>query len=314
VNTIAEPAPTAARQLALACLAIAAGGLLLAAQVDGNGDLVGTGFATLSIGAVVALIVTLITAARSGGLPRDAVTATSAVCGFCGLAFAVAGVLAPGGGWMFFEVLLLLAVLARGPSLAQGPSLGRGTIALLAAMLVFRLWIAYQCSQQRWQLMTIDVPILSSIPLAFLDPIKQIALGEFTPHELGLPPSGLDFAPTLALWSGGFVLVVIGMVWRSRAGVENENDRVHATIGELPTNLRALVEKLLPEEQWQALGLHSLSDRRLRKKIEQLVVERLAERREIENAMNRAHLLASANPGGFAGEIYTALARENPQS
>jgi hypothetical protein len=78
--------------------------------------------------------------------------------------------------------------------------------------------------------------------------------------------------------------------------------------------LRALVEKLLPEEQWQALGLHSLSDRRLRKKIEQLVVERLAERREIENAMNRAHLLASANPGGFAGEIYTALARENPQS
>jgi hypothetical protein len=304
MNTVAERGPVAAKQLALACASIAGGGLLLGMQVDGNGALVGTGFATLGIGAVVALIVALLSAARSNALPRDAVSTLSAACEFFGLAFVVAGVLAPGGGWMFFEVLLLVALLAR----SAAP--GRGTIALLAAMLVFRLWIAYQGSQHHWQLITIDVPILSSIPFAFLDPIKRVALGEFTPRELGFPPSGLDFPPSLALWAGGFALAVVGLVWRARAALEHENDRIHAAIGELPQNLCVLVEKLLPEEQWHTLGLHGLSERMLRKKIEMLVVERLATRREIEHALHQTHLLAATNPGGFAGEIYTALNRD----
>jgi hypothetical protein len=71
-----------------------------------------------------------------------------------------------------------------------------------------------------------------------------------------------------------------------------------------------LVEKLLPEEQWCALGLHGLSERMLRKKIEMLVVERLATRREIEHALRQTNLLASTNPGGFTGEIVDALERE----
>jgi hypothetical protein len=304
VSGALEHAPVAARQLALACASIAAGGLLLGLQVDGNGALVGTGFATLGIGAVVALIVALLAATRSNALPRDAVSTLSAISGFFGIAFVVAGVLAPGGGWMFFEVLLLVALLAR------NAAPGRGTIALLAAMLVFRLWIAYQGSQHHWQLITIDVPILSSIPFAFLDPIKHVALGEFTPRELGFPPAGLDFPPSLALWAAGFALVVVGLVWRARAALEHENDRVHATIGELPQNLMTLVEKLLPEEQWQALGLHGLSERMLRKKIETLVVERLATRREIEHALRQTNLLAMTNPGGFTGEIVDALDRE----
>src|SRR5262249_19786724 len=142
---------------------------------------------------------------------RDGVTTVSAISGFCGLVFVASGVLAPGGAWMFFEVLLLAVVLAR----TDAP--GRGTIALLAALLVFKLWIAYQGSQHRWQVMTIDVPILSSIPLSFLDPIKRVQLGEFTPRELGFPPAGLDFPISLALWSAGFALTIVGLVWRARA-------------------------------------------------------------------------------------------------
>lgn len=296
-----------ARQLALACVLIAAGGLLLGLQVDGNGAWVGTGFATLGIGAVIALIVTLLQAARSNALPRDGVMTIGAVCNFFGLAFVATGVLAPGGAWMFFEVLLLIAVLAR----ATTP--GRGTIALLALLLLFRLWISYQGSQHRWQLISVDVPILSSIPLDFLEPIQRVELGEFTPRELGFPPAGLDFSLSLALWSAGFALLVVGLLWRARAALEHENDRVQATISELPPNLAHFVEKLLPEDEWHALGLHGLSERRLRKKIEQLVAQRVAARRELENAWKQARLPLQAGGPGFAGEIYTALAELEPR-
>jgi hypothetical protein len=291
----------AARQLALACVLVAAGGVLLGVQVDGSGALVGTGYASLGIGTVVALIVVLLQAVRSQVLPRDGVTTLSAISGFCGLAFVASGVLAPGGAWMFFELLLLVVVLAR----SDGH--GRGTIALLAAMLVFKLWIAYQGSQHRWQVMTIDVPILSSIPLSFLEPIQHVELGEFSPRELGFPPAGLDFPISLALWSAGFALTVVGLVWRARAALEHENDRVHATIDVLPPNLARAVSRILPEDQWRALGLHGLSDRMLHKRIEQLVVERVAARGELERALGEARLLESTNPGGFAGELYAAL-------
>jgi hypothetical protein len=119
--------------LALACLMVALGGLLLGLQVDGTGAFVGTGFGTLGIGAVVALSATLFQAVRAHSLPRDVIGGFSAVCGFLGITFVVSGVLAPGGGWMFFEMLLLVALLARRHASARpaGPDL-RGRAASIA--------------------------------------------------------------------------------------------------------------------------------------------------------------------------------------
>ena len=295
----------AARQLALSCVLIGIGGLLVGLQVDGNGALVGTGYPALGVGAVVALAALLFSAAQRPAVPRDLVTGVSAVSAFLGLAFLVSGVLAPGGGWMFFEVLLLVVVFAR--SVAREDTLSRGAIAMLAVMLLFRLWISYQGSRHQWQLVSIDVPILSSLPFDFLAPIQQVELGAFTPRELGLPPAGLDFAPSLALWTAGFVLCVVGVAWHARAAHEHENDRVHGTIHELPPALATLVERLLPESEWRALGLHGLSDRALRKRIEQLVLERVVARRELERALRSAEAIAAANAGGFAGDIQRAL-------
>ena len=295
----------ASKQLVMSCLAIAAGGLLLGLQVDGNGDLVGTGYPALGVGAVVALAAVLFANWRHPEVPRDVVTGLSAACGFLGLAFVVSGVLAPGGGWMFFEVLLLVVLLSR--AAARSEALTRGTIAVLSLMLLFRLWISYQGSQHRWEVVSIDVPIVSSIPFDFLAPIQSVSLGEFSPRELGFPPAGLDFAPSLALWASGFVLCVVGLAWRARAALEHENDRIHETIHELPPAIAALVERLLPEDQWSQLGLHGLSDRMLRKKIEQLVAARVAARRELERALHSRELLAATNPGGFVGDIYRAL-------
>jgi hypothetical protein len=247
----------------------------------------------------------LFAATQRPNVPRDLVTAVSATSAFLGLAFLVAGVLAPGGGWMFFEVLLLVVVLAR--TTARDEMLSRGAIAVLALMLLFRLWISYQGSRHEWQLVSIDVPIVSSLPFEFLAPIQSVELGEFTPRELGMPPAGLDFAPSLALWTAGFVLCVVGVAWRARAAPEHEDDRVHETIQELPPALAQLVERLLPEGEWRALGLHGLADRALRKRIEELVVARVVSRREIDRALHSADLLAQTRPGGFAGEIQRAL-------
>ncbi|NUP96798.1 MAG: hypothetical protein HUU28_11605 [Planctomycetaceae bacterium] len=295
----------AARQLALACALVALGGVLLGLQVDGNGELVGTGYTSLGVGAVVALGALIFAAWKEPQLPRDALTTLSALSGFLGLAFLVSGVLAPGGGWMFFEVLVLLFVLSRAATRRE--PLTRPAIALLALMLLFRLWISYQGSQHRWQLMSLDVPVLSSLPFEFLAPIQSVQLGEFTPRELGFPPAGLDFAPSLALWAAGFALCVTGLAWRTHASIEYENDRIHDTIHELPPALAQLVERVLPESQWVELGLHGLSERRLRKRLEELLVSRIAARRELERALQSPDLLASTNPGGFPGEIYRAL-------
>jgi hypothetical protein len=301
--------PSAELQLAWSCLMVAAGGLLLGLQVDGRGDLVGTGYTALGIGAVVALFASLLQASGSRALPRDTISLFSALCGFFGLAFLVAGVLAPGGTWMFFEVLLLLWLLARRRSSVQtaGPELSLGAVLALALMLVFRLWITYQGSEHRWQVMAIDVPVLSSIPLSLLDPVKRVELGAFEPGELGFPPTGLDFPVTLALWAAGFALCAIGLWWRTRAAYEHENDRIHATIQTLPPGLALLVEKLLPEERWQALGLHGLSERMRCKRIEALVKERIDARRDFDVTLRRLPLLEERAASGFAGEIYDAI-------
>jgi hypothetical protein len=180
-------------------------------------------------------------------------------------------------------------------------------------MLLFRLWITFQGSEHRWQVMSVPIPVLSWLPFDLFDAVRTVELGEFRPDELGFPPAGLRFAPTLALWSAGFALCVAGLLWRSRAAVEHENDRIHATIHELPPPLARLVETLLPEEDWVALGLHGLSERMRRKKIEQLVGDRLRRRRELETAFAAVDLLGTTNPGGFAGEVVRTLQLESPQ-
>ena len=301
--------PRAELQLAWACLLVAGGGVLLALQVDGRGRLAGTGYTVLGIGAVVALFASALQASGSRALPRDTISIFSALCGFCGLAFVVAGVLAPGGPWMFFEVLTLLWLLARRRTKVQsaGPDLALGSILALSLMLVFRLWISYQGSEHRWEVMTIPVPVLAWIPLALLDPVKTVSLGSFDPAELGFPPSGLDFPLSMALWAAGFAACVVGLWWRTRAAYEHENDRIHATIQTLPPELALLVEKLLPEEHWQALGLHGLSERMRCKRIEALVKERIDRRRDVEATLQRLPLLAQRASAGFAGDIYTAL-------
>jgi hypothetical protein len=312
-----RPRPEPAEfHLALACLMIATGGLLLGLQIDGNGALVGTGFAALGIGALVALAATLLQALRAHALPRDAITGFSAVVGFFGIAFVVGGVLAPGGGWMFFEVLLLVVLLARRHRSGRpaGPDVRGGTAVVLVLMLLFRLWITWQGSELRWQVASLPIPVISSLPFDLLDPIKRVQLGEFTPVELGFPPAGVDFAATLTLWAAGFALCVAGLLWRSHASVEHENDRIHATIHELPPQLAGLVEKLLPEEEWAALGLHGLSDRMRRKRIEALVAERLRRRREFEAAFQALDLLAATNPGGFTGDVVRTLLIEAPET
>jgi hypothetical protein len=295
----------AARQLALSCAMVALGALCLSVQRDGNGAWVGTGYASLSVGVVVALISLLLSLRGHTDVPRDGLTALSALSNLLGLAFLIAGVLAPGGGWMFFEALLLVALLSRGAG--RGESLSRGAVAVLAAMLLFRLWVTYQGSQHRWQVMTVDVPILSALPFEFLAPVQSISLGAFTPHELGFPLAGLEFASTLATWTLGFALLVLGLLWRARAATEHENDRIHDAIWELQPNVARLVERILPEGEWRELGLQSLSERALRKRIEALVVERVAARREFERAVRAANLLATTNTGGYGGEIQQAL-------
>ncbi len=310
-----RPAP-AELHLALACLMIAAGGLLLGLQIDGRGTLAGTGFGAFGIGVVVALCATLFQAVRAHALPRDLITGFSALCGFCGIAFVVAGVLAPGGGWMFLEVLLLVALLARRHKSARpaGPDLRASTVVVLGLMLLFRLWITWQGSEHRWQVMSLPVPILSSIPLDLLDPVKTVSLGAFTPQELGFPPAGLSFSSSVTLWSAGFALCVAGLLWRSHAAVEHENDRIHATIQELPPRVAGLVERLLPEEVWPDLGLHGLSERMRRKKLEALVADRLRRRRELESALSSLDLLSVDSASGFSGEVYRTLLLEAPDA
>jgi len=317
---------TAEMQLALAGLMVAAGCLLLGLQVDATGALVGTGRTALAIGVVVVLVAMLFASAREAQrperrgagpwLPRDLVSAAGVVTSFFGLACVVGGVLAPGGGWMFFELLLIVSLLAfregRGqPAPFSGRLVGPGAISVLALMLIFRLWITWQGSEHRWAVVSVDVPILSSLPLSFLDPVRSVSLGSFTPNELGFPPAGIDFHVSMTLWALGFVLCVAGLRWSCHAAREHENDRIHETLGLLPPGLGNVVGKVLPEEEWEALGLHGLSDRLRKKRIEALFARRLAERREVESALRSLDRLGVQSPDGFAGEILESLARQD---
>jgi hypothetical protein len=283
---------TASWQLVLAGLMIALGGLLLGMQVDGGGALVGTGYTSLGIGALVALVATLVQASVAGRVPRDPLAGFSALLGFCGLAFLVSGVLAPGGSWMFFEVFVLFWLLARQRDRfsSGGPEIGGGSLLLVTLMLLFRLWITWQGSEHRWALMSVEVPFLSSLSVDWLEPVKRVSLGSFSPTELGFPPTGLDFPLSMTLWSVGFAFCAGGLWMRGSAAREHENDRIHSLIQTLPGAAAALVVRIVPEEEWETLGLHGLSERRLASRLEALVAERLRSYRDVHATIEQSPL------------------------
>jgi MFS family permease len=204
-----------------------------------------------------------------------------------------------------------MALLAlRRDARTVGPGLTPGIVAVLALMLLFRLWITYQGSEHRWAVLEIDIPILSGIPLAFLDPVRTVSLGELTPGRLGFPHAGLNFNASTMIWSLGFTFAVVGILWLRRAAREHEDDRVHATILALPIGLATLVSHLLPEEEWSELGLHGLSDRRRQKRIETLVRERMSARQQVDVALQHMDLGSMRIPDPFTGQILEILGRD----
>lgn len=289
-------------------LLVAAGGILLGLQIDQNGSISGTGWSSFAIGAMLALGAALVRTRAEGRLPRNTLSLFAVVVSFLALTFLLSGVLAPGGPWMFGELFVLVAVVVlRRPQRDEARWVGYGVLGLLVAMLCFRLWITYQGSENRWAVTTVAIPIVSWIPLSFLDPIKTIALGSFTPHELGFPPAGVSFGPTLALWSIGFALCVSGMILVQASAREHENDRIHALIQTLPNALARFVERIVPEEDWHALGLHGLPERRLARRIEALVGERMARQKDLQSAIDAGRLLSGPGDEGFAGGIQRAI-------
>ena len=311
IAAAAARASTAQWTIALGALAIAVGSLLLGIQVDANGRWSGTGFAPLAIGTMLALVATLVRRGAGIRVPRDPSGAFAAASSFFALAVLLGSVLAPGGPWMFAEVVVLLVVVAlrRPDARARERWLGPGALVVLGLMLLFRLWISYQGSEHRWQVLSIGVPILSSLPFEWLAPVQSVALGSFTPHELGFPPAGLDFALTTTAWAAGFSLCAAGLLVVQAAAREHENDRIDALIHSLPPALAALVDRLIPEEEWESLGLHGLSDRQLAKRIEALVGERIQRQREFQSAWEASSSVALATHGTFGAGIGQALTR-----
>lgn len=307
---------TAPEQLVLACVLIAAGGLLLGLQRQSTGELCGTGFSALGMGALMALVPLGFALARRGEgphAPRDGLSLLSALCGFCGVAFLVSGILVPGGPWMFLQALLLFFVLTR-RSVTEGGGLklSHGTALLCGLFLLLRLWVTYQGARNQWAAVSIDVPVLSGWTFA-PEWMRTISLGDFSAKEFSIPPVGLHFAHTMALWAVGFALVMTGLWLRHRSQLEYENDRIHLTIQELPPKLAQLVEKLLPEEEWVALGLHGLPARARRKRLSALTEERLRGQLEFVRAWASTPREEPTQPG-FPAEIAGLFERyELPQ-
>jgi hypothetical protein len=308
----ANPERSAASGIVLGAILIGVGGLLLGVQVDANGAWCGTGLAPLAIGALLALgVIVMRVGAATGRMPRDDLGIAAVVAGFFGLAFAIGGVLVPGGPWMFFQVLTLVGVVAlRRADPRTGRWIGAGAFTLLALFLLFRLWISYQGSQLRWQVMSVDVPVIAWIPFQFLDPLKTVALGSFTPLEMGFPPAGLDFGVSTTLWALGFAASVAGIGLVQTSAIEHENDRIHALIRTLPPTVADVVERLLPEDEWRDLGLHGLPERQMARRIESAVVERVRRQEVLGRALEQSKLLGNPGASGFSREIQRALTGE----
>jgi len=296
--------------LALACVMIAAGGLLLGMQIDGNGRLAGAGYAPLALGGLVALVASLVQLGRKGRLPRGPLTATSAAMSFFGITFLVGGVLVPGGSWMFWELVVLLWVLSRRRAREQfaGPEVGGAGLSLLGLMLVFRIWLTWQASRHSWQLFTVDVPLVARLPFAWIDSMRTLTVGAFSQQEMGFPPTGIDFPVTVSLWSAGFALCAVGLWMRGHAAREVEIERVHALIQVLPPQAALVVERLVPEAEWEALGFFGLPERRLARRIEGVVAERVQRQMQLEGALRSVRLLPPADAPGFPAGIRKALA------
>lgn len=300
-------------ELALSTAMIAAGGVLLGVQLDTLRRVHGTGFGGVAMGLFVALFATALVARRAT-LPRDAVAWWGTLGSLFGVAFVVGGVLVPGGPWMFVELGLLTWLFARTRA-APGLFVTPAAVISLAVMLLFRLWLTYQASRGEFQVGTIKVPLISRLPDDFLGDFQHITIGSFTADDLMFPATeGLDFPATSAVWAFGFVQVIVGLAWRARAAREHEDDRVHATIRRLPPELAHLVERLLPEDEWPQLGLHALSDRKLEKRIEELVRERVGRAREIDERLRRLARPDHGMDTGFGAQIAGALEppREDP--
>jgi hypothetical protein len=263
----------------------------------------------------VALVASLVQIGTKGRPPRDPLTTLSAAAGFLGMAYLVGGVLAPGGAWMFWELVLLLWVLARRRSLgpANGPQITGGVLFLLGLMLVFRIWITWQASRHDWQLFTIAVPWISLLPFGWLDPIKTITVGDFTQQEMGFPPTGLDFPLSMLAWSAGFALCAGGVWLRGRAAREVEIERVHALIELLPAKTSLLVHRLLPEPEWETLELLGLPRHRLARRIETLVLERVEHLMQVEAAFQATRFFELTGTDPFTLAIHQALGRYRTQ-
>jgi len=289
--------------IALSAVMIGCGGFLLGVQIDAQGGASGTGWLTLGLGALVALMASLLRARSGPVLPRDGLAGLAAIMEFCALAFLVSAVLAPGGPWMFAELLLLLLLLIRRQASASRPL----WLWWFAALLLFRFWITWQGSIHQWQVLSVPIPVLSWIPIGILTPIQSVELGSFTPGDLSFPPLGLDFRLTVAIWSAGFALCAGGLWILRIAAEEHENDRIHERIHTLPAPLARIVERILPEPQWRELGLHGLSDRQLTLRIEALVRDRVQRHKALSSEYARMEPLGWTNPGGFQGTVQSAL-------
>lgn len=288
-----------------------AGGLLLGVQRQVTGEWVGTGYVALGVGAVVALFGLVFSLAGGWSelrVPRDGLSLLSAAAGFAGIAFLTSAALVPGGNWMFAEAAFLVLLLAkrdtRAAPVGEGPTLRMGAILVFAAFLLFRLWLTYQGSQHRWAAISIDLPLVPFLPLDLPSSWTTIELGQFSAAEFGFPRVGLDFSSTVLAWGAGFALCAAGLWLRQRAALEYEDDRIQATIEELPPALADLVQRVLPEEEWMTLGLHGLSDRRRRKRISQLTEARIT--RAVD--LHRNYLTCAWSGALLASEFERSIA------
>ena len=305
-------------QLLIACGMVGIGGLLLGLQRQADGNFCGTGFASLGMGAVIALLPMLFalvsgSAAAKPMLPHTPLAALSSLVGFAVLTFVASGVLVPGGPWMFVEALILLLVLSRRGREGEiaGVRVSNGTVIWLALFLFARLWVTYQGVQNEWAAVSFDVPLLSSLPWVPTS-MQVVSLGDFTAAEFGIPAQGLHFSHTVTLWAVGLAFCVGGLWWRHRAGVECENDRVHETIHRLPPAYASLVELILPEDEWRELGLHGLNERQRRKQLAHLTQERVVRQVEFNRAFLAGRPALEEGAPAFVNEIHQVIESYSP--
>jgi hypothetical protein len=286
--------------IGLGCLLAGLCGLCGAVWIDPDLALAGTGHAALAAGVVVALVATLASGKSPLGLPQDAIGAVARVGWFAAQAFLVALVLAPGGAWLFVELLLLLVLLARRDATRAWLGFGGAAFATLVAALAFKLWILHQGSEGRWQVASVPVPLVSALPFEALEPLRAVELGQFTADELGLPPAGLGYGLVALLLVVGFACGVAATALCAHGAREHEDDRIDDLLRTLPAPLARSVQALVPEREWEALGLHGLPERKLARRLEEL-------------ARERARALEQARLATRAPEVQAWLALEPPR-